>query len=181
MNQSVGTRKIGKRILDEIYVHRDAVHLIESTTFHELLETTLALATDDQTQRFNVIKVNEKKQRVSLLHYLDFDQDPFPTLQESWSYSLERKVITYRDFSKSLNPPILHRKELLVGHLHSSFEKWSQLTAQAESIGLFDTPNIIGFKENWTKLISGKGFKLKAGNLQPLQTAARLERSAGVR
>jgi len=168
MNQSVGTQKTGKRVLDEIYVHRDAVHLVESPHFQDLFQTALELATDVQVQRFNVIKVNVKKQRVSLLHYLDFDLDPFPTLQESWSYSHERKTITYRDFSKSFNPPILHRKELLVGHLHSSFENWSQLTAQAESIGLFDTPNVIGFKENWAKLIFEKGFKLEAGNFLPL-------------
>jgi DNA phosphorothioation-associated putative methyltransferase len=168
MNQSVGTQKIGKRILDEIYVHREAVHLVEFPHFQDLFQTALELATDVQVQKFNVIKVNVKKQRVSLLHYLDFDLDPFPTLQESWSYSHERKTITYRDFSKSFNPPILHRKELLVGHLHKSFENWSQLTAQSESIGLFETPNVIGFKENWAKLIFEKGFKLEAGNFLPL-------------
>jgi hypothetical protein len=104
MNQSVGTQKIGKRILDEIYVHREAVHLVEFPHFQDLFQTALELATDVQVQKFNVIKVNVKKQRVSLLHYLDFDLDPFPTLQESWSYSHERKTITYRDFSKSFNP-----------------------------------------------------------------------------
>jgi hypothetical protein len=45
---------------------------------------------------------------------LDFENDPFPTLNGSWTVDPQNGAVSFRSYSSSLNPPILHRKELLV-------------------------------------------------------------------
>src|SRR5690606_16252352 len=46
--------------------------------------------------------------------------------------------------------------------------KWVELTNLAESLGLFDERNSIGFRTNWEELIASKGFCITGGTLLPL-------------
>lgn len=116
----------------------------------------------------NVVKLNLHKQRLSFLQYLDFDDDPFPSLNGSWAVDPIKQSVTYRSYSSSLNPPILHRKELLVGKDHTNRSDWENTTKTAENLGLFASSSPIGFKENWAKLIADKGFRLEGQNFVPL-------------
>ena len=75
---------------------------------------------------------------------------------------------TYRTYTHSLNPPILHRKELLVPPSHPSRSQWCELTAEAEALGLFDDTRAIGFRLNWQRLIQQRGYQLVGKALLPI-------------
>jgi hypothetical protein len=67
-----------------------------------------------------------------------------------------------------LNPPILHRKELLLPADHPQQVAYQALTAAAEQIGLFDDPNRIGFKRAWETLLTQKGYRVVGHELVPI-------------
>lgn len=124
------------------------------------------MAADDMAL-CNVVKVNLRKQRLSCLQYLEFNEDPFPVLNYSWTIDILSQRVSFRDYSNSLNPPILHRKELLVPEGHPNRADWLALTKTAEDLGFFSTPSPIGFRENWLRLISSKGFRLEENQFVP--------------
>ena len=153
--------KFGKRVLDDIYIHISALPLLQSAEEREVLNETLATAPPEALSLTNVIKFNSKSGRVSLLQYTDFDQAPFPALRASWSRSNGNgSDWSFRSYESSLNPPILHRKELLVPPDHPGRPGWMRLTQTAEELGLFDETTTIGFLLNWERAISDKGFQL---------------------
>jgi hypothetical protein len=118
--------------------------------------------------QFNVVKVNVKTHRLSILEYAHFEQDPFPTLLTSHSFENPNAPPIKRTFSASLNPPILHRKELLVERSHPQINCWIETTRLAESLGLFENSQSIGFKLNWLKKIESKGYFLEGDQFLPL-------------
>jgi hypothetical protein len=62
---------------------------------------------------FNVVRINPYALHVSLLLYSRFFDDAFPALRNAIAVDLKRSLCTKRSYQDSLNPPILHRKELL--------------------------------------------------------------------
>ncbi|MDM0025739.1 DNA phosphorothioation-associated putative methyltransferase [Variovorax saccharolyticus] len=160
--------QLGKKIVDDLYVHTSTLY-DESLAEHRSkiedamrrLPTTAAVPC--------VAKVNLRTGRVSLLNYPCFDSDPFPVLAESWAFAVgSNGVGVLRDYRNSLNPPILHRKELLVLSTHPLRERWLQLTSHAEDLGLFDDASTIGFKLNWERVIESKGYQLVGEQFVPL-------------
>jgi len=116
-----------------------------------------------------VAKLNLRTGRLSLLAYQEFDNDPFPVLAASWAFAPGSVgTPTYRVYTDALNPPILHRKELLVGPDYPGRADWQVLTQTAESLGLFDDTATIGFKLNWERLIASKGFELAGTAFLPI-------------
>lgn len=160
---------VGKQVGDDIYVHFSAL-----TACNLLPQWAQSVAERDQIPtldgvRPNVLKLNLRDHRYSLLLYPAFDLDPFPVLLASWSYSsIEAEPPKFRRYDGSLNPPVLHRKELLVAEGFPGREDWIQLTTLAESLGLFDQTRIIGFKQNWLDLIASKGYEVRGDKLVPL-------------
>ena len=74
----------------------------------------------------------------------------------------------FRDYSQSLNPPILHRKELLIALDHPEHARFAALTRAAEELGLFDDPIRIGYRSSWIELIRSKGYELQGDALVPI-------------
>jgi DNA phosphorothioation-associated putative methyltransferase len=179
MSSVVMTSKIsslGKKVLDDLYVHKDFLRqIVQELNFHELAEACLQLMSAQDLAFCNVIKINMQRKRLSFLQYLDFDEDPFPTLNGSWVVDPQKKSVTFRSYSNSLNPPILHRKELLVPQDHPLQQSWRATTKIAEDIGLFSTSSVIGFRENWRKLIEEKGFKLQGTSFIPIGNLIEIE------
>jgi hypothetical protein len=103
-----------------------------------------------------------------LLHYPGFFDEPFPRLQESWLVDLSTEQTRYRTYAESRNPPILHRKELLLPLDHPRRAEYSALTDAAESIGLFDDSTRIGFQEQWHQLVREKGYQVVGHQLVPI-------------
>ena len=160
---------IGKKVFDDIYVHANSFsELCKSVNNPFAEEISSYLATNNSTT-FNVVKVNFKKLNFSLLNYSNFENDAFPELLEHWTYtSGVEGAPLYRSYKTSLNPPILHRKELLVDAKHPLINEWKSITETAESLGLFDNSNAIGFKLNWIKKIESSGYKIKNNQFLPI-------------
>lgn len=117
---------------------------------------------------FHVVKLARAIDEVSFLAYPTFFEEPFPVLTRSWRVRLLDGCVTVRDYESSLNPPILHRKELLLLPDHPLHLSCRKLTAQAEQLGLFDDPVRIGFKLAWEALIAERGYVLHDGCFVPL-------------
>lgn len=164
--------KLGKRVADDLYVHFTAIVDLDDELLRLRIEEAAAGLRDLPGQGPNVAKVNLRTGRLSLLSYPDFEEDPFPQLDASWTYAPgSTSSPTLRTYGDSLNPPILHRKELLVPATHPARERWSKLTATAEALGLFDDTTTIGFRLNWTRLIESKGYRLDGDEFVPLGNA----------
>jgi len=161
--------KIGKQILDELYVHTNYLDEVqEDDAYRLLVQSALSAITRDDFKLCNVAKININRNRLSFLQYINFDEDAFPILNVSWVFDTVKQLFTLRSYSSSLNPPILHRKELLVGHDHPMRSKWAEITQSAEELGLFSSGSPIGFKLNWQTLITSKGFRLDGDKFLPL-------------
>ncbi|MBE0550498.1 MAG: DNA phosphorothioation-associated putative methyltransferase [Rubrivivax sp.] len=162
---------VGKRIGDELYVHVSAVDGLTDLRQRTVIREAIALLPPPVASLVNVVKLNTRSNRVSLLEYTAFDEDAFPALANSWTGSNASAGFTQRSYAESLNPPILHRKELLVHEDHPDRAKWCALTAETESLGLFDDTRIIGFRMNWERLVAAKGYQLQCGEFVPLANA----------
>jgi DNA phosphorothioation-associated putative methyltransferase len=160
---------IGKRIVDDFYVHRDYLeHITNYSDLRDLIQSCEQLLSDADLNLWNVIKIHRDRIKISFLQYLEFDNDPFPTLNGSWTVDWSNSKVTFRSYSNSLNPPILHRKELLVAGHHPNRSSWVAITKLAEDFGLFSTNYPIGFKENWLRLIEQKGLRLVGNEFLPI-------------
>lgn len=158
---------LGKRVADELYLHLSALGT-RPVDEQELVEAALKQV-GDASPNPNVVKLGIRSGRLSLLAYPDFDVDPFPTLAASWTFSGGPSTPpTYRSYGNLLNPPVLHRKELLVDEEYPHRQQWCELTAVAESLGLFDDAAVIGFRRNWERLIEQKGYRLVGDTFQPI-------------
>jgi hypothetical protein len=156
----------GKRIGARVYLHVSAIDLLT----HEAAD---ALARGKarsglRAEAFNVVRFDPISNTVTFLHYPDFFEVACPTLNESWKVWLHEATVSHRIYAESLNPPILHRKELLLAPDHPDRARFQALTSQLESIGLFQDPVRIGFQIQWERLLSERGFRLVGHDLFPI-------------
>ena len=142
----------GKQVFNKRYLHTQAMEALSASDFAQVHEAT-SLAGLIPDQDFNIVRLNNDSSEIALLHYGDFFDSPFPELKERWLIDLANGNTSYRTYQNSLNPPILHRKELLLPNDHPRQSEYSALTEAAEQIGLFDHPNRIGYRVQWQKLI----------------------------
>lgn len=160
---------VGKRVADEYYIHLSAVEMISDPAIRQAIERAVKGLPRQTSLAPNVAKINLRTGRLSLLSYPDFFHSPFPALAATWVYPPGAvEPASHRTYTDSLNPPILHRKELLVSPSHPERERWANLTKSAESLGLFDDLTTIGFRLNWDKKIRSKGYRLVGDELLPI-------------
>lgn len=117
---------------------------------------------------FNVVRLDIDGVSLSLLEYPCFFEHPFPALAQSWKVDTNTGRCTYRDFRDSLNPPVLHRKELLLPPGHKDIDRFVKLTADLESLGLFEDAVRIGFRVQWETLLRERGYRVVGHDLVPL-------------
>ena len=160
----------GKRVGEHLYLHISALALLPPTwlsTVSNAIQLTMLKPELD----YNVVKLHEDGDQLSLLDYPSFLEDPFPTLARSWRVSLSRGTTIFRTYVESRNPPILHRKELLLGPDNPRRPGFAEITEAAEAIGLFSDPHRIGFREHWYRLISERGYEIVGSEFVPLANA----------
>jgi DNA phosphorothioation-associated putative methyltransferase len=158
----------GKFVHSSRYLHIEAFDLLSLTDL-ELIADAEKLAQVTKGLNYNVVRISENKESISFLHYPGFFDQPFPKLNASWRVELHgSERIHNRSYADSLNPPILHRKELLLPSDHKEISKFQALTSTAETLGLFDDPSRIGFQNQWEKLIAEKGYRLFDCEFVPL-------------
>jgi len=165
--EEVKSITVGKKLPDSVYVHISALsHLPKQLAAY-------VLNANDQFHikegSWNIIKFYKKDLKISFLNYPAFEDDSYPSLYLSQLVDLQKKSIRKSDYSKSANPPILHRKETFVSDIYPLTPLFKKITAEGEAIGLYEKKNRIGFKNNWERLIKSKGYYINDdGRLTPL-------------
>ncbi|TBW50372.1 DNA phosphorothioation-associated putative methyltransferase [Marinobacter halodurans] len=160
-------RDIGKKIGEYRYLHSSAVHLLGPEVQHRIAEAA-SRASLVLGKNFNVVKLSSRTDDLTLLNYPTFFEEAFPTLEQAWKFDLETLNYRYRVYLESNNPPILHRKELLLAPDHNEIPRYSALTKEAEGIGLFDDTKRIGFLQEWERLLKDKGYEVIDHSLIPI-------------
>jgi DNA phosphorothioation-associated putative methyltransferase len=162
----------GKLVGDKRYLHVDALPtLAQAPEGNQLLERVAqaeVLAGVRRGEQFNLVRVELKGSAIALLHCPAFADAPFPALAASWLVDPDAGTVGYRTYADSLNPPILHRKELLLPADDPRRDAWAALTAACESVGLFDDPRRIGYKRQWEQLIRERGYRIVDHQLAPI-------------
>ena len=154
---------VGKVLPDAIYIHKRA--LAEQSEPLSTLCITVAKALKIPREDWDLVKLFKKEFKVSLLSYPDFDDDSYPALKRSYQVDLAELKVKATSFESSDNPPILHRKELMVMPHDSNFELFQSLTKEGERAGLYENPFKIGFKATWARLIAEAGYQLFDGHI----------------
>jgi len=158
----------GKVVQSSRYLHIEAIELLDKAEA-EVIEHAERLAQITRGTDYNVVRLSADLASVSFLRYPGFFEEPFPELDASWRIELNGpQQVRNRTYAESLNPPILHRKELLLPSEHEAIAKFQTLTNTAEALGLFDDPSRIGFRNQWERLIAEKGYRLIDHEFVPL-------------
>lgn len=156
-----------KIVAGRTYVHRSCLHTL-SEDLRRKISVAESLAGGEESVPGNVVRLDRDGEHIAFLNYPKFFEDGFPELLESWLVDLAAAKVSYRNFSKSPNPPVLHRKELLLPEHHPQRTQFVELTKAAEAIGLFEDSPRIGFRQQWHRLLTGRGFKVVGNQLVPI-------------
>lgn len=158
----------GKQVGRHRYIHAEQVDCLEGGARELVARARHILDEHHAAATFNVVRVDEFAQEVAFLHYPHLGLEPFPALANSWRVNVSAGLARLRSYSDSLNPPVLHRTELLLPPEHPMRERCQVLTESCERIGLFDNPVTIGFRRQWHELIARKGYVCEGFELIPI-------------
>ena len=95
---------------------------------------------------------------LSILVYPNFYSVPHPELSASVRFTGEKQLLAVRRYER--NPPILHRKELLLGPRHEHYSSAHEFTLAEKKAGLLDPPFDFGFKRQWEKRLESLGYRV---------------------
>lgn len=153
----------GKKLPDAVYLHKSAVE----TTCPKLYEfcSTVANALKIEDNSWDIAKLYRKEFKVAFLSYPEFYDDAYPSLKKSFLVDLRMLSIKETSYEGSDNPPILHRKELMILANDPHHALFREITEEGENAGLYENPFKIGFRETWLRLINQKGYDLIDGRL----------------
>ena len=164
--EQVAKIKIGKQLPDAIYIHSSAMNAISEDLVGIVDKITTALEIPSNV--WNILKLYKRDFKVTFLNYPDFDSYSYPALNHSYTVDLAKLTVRKASYENSDNPPILHRKETFVKPEYKLRPYFTEITVEGEKIGLYENPRTIGFKKNWERLISNKGYYLdEEGRLKP--------------
>lgn len=153
---------VGKQTPTSLYVHRSAIG--ELPPLLQVYEGCARVLSGTVAQA-NMIKLNVTQPQVSYLSYPRFDQDPHPTLSFSVTVNLRNLTVDWRDYSRSGNPPLLHRKEEFVGADHARRELYAKLTRAEIRAGLYQRPEAIGTLLGWEATLASSAVRLRGHRL----------------
>ena len=126
------TDRVGKYVKGAIYLHVSALAEASQAIRDRVQRAVLASGCSD----WNVAKV--EAEAVSLLTYEAFDEAAFPALLAAVRLNLSGAIVTRIDYRKRANPPILHRKEILLRSDDPRRPAFAALTRLAEEHKLFN-------------------------------------------
>lgn len=148
----------GKIIGGFMYAHKSAKPLLLEK-YSQSLNKSLQLLNDFEL--WNVVKFNLKDgTKLSFLEYESFEKHEFPCLIQSCQVDLQTQSIKVRKHS-TFNPPVLHRKELLIRPDHPEATKFKKLTLQLEALGAFKNVVKLGTKIRWADELNRLNIVIK--------------------
>ena len=161
INHACGQAPVGKILPRALYVHHSALsHLPPLLRAYEGCGRMLAGAVDGMT----LVKLSRHRPQVSYLVYPDFDRVAHPALTETFVADLSRLNLHHRDYRRSANPPILHRKELFVGADYPKRTTFEKLTRREVALGLLNS-DTIHTQALWTPHLAALGLAIKGHRL----------------
>ena len=150
--------EVGKLLPDALYVHHTALPRLPAVLrVYEGCGRQLVGTVD----RVTLIKLSRNQAKVSYMVYPDFDRAAHPVLAESFIANLARLQLHHRDYRRSANPPILHRKELFVAKDDPRHSRFARLTAREERLGLLTDMRSIGTQAAWQATLSQCGVSIR--------------------
>lgn len=156
---------VGKLLPDALYVHTSALSVL-----HPALQTLEYSArqyvtpTDLLNKAFEaeiIVKFYFKDTKISYLIYPDFNTDAHPILHRSVQVNWSTCQVKQYDYTRTNNPPVLHRKETLVTSNYPYYETFAELTRYEEKLGLLSEPYVIGTLNNWQKRLEDFGVTIE--------------------
>ena len=158
INRACGRAAVGKILPGALYVHHTALPTLPPLLrVYEGCGRQLAGAVEGLT----LIKLARQRPQVSYLVYPDFDRVGHPVLTEAFVADLSRVDLHHRDYRQSENPPVLHRKELLVSPEHPLRTRFADLTAQEQRLDLLFGPATIGTQRGWRERLDNYGVAIR--------------------
>jgi hypothetical protein len=161
--REVAALGVGKRLPDGVYAHVTLLARLP-VELRDAVDRARLLAGVEE-DAFHVVKLATRGWKVSLLAYPTFFEEAFPALVESWVADLEASSVTHRAYAGDGNPPILHRKELLLAADHPRAAELGALTAAAERLGLFADAKVIGTRRLWEGRLARLGVRIEGHQL----------------
>ena len=159
---------VGKLLPDALYVHHTAIgHLPPLLRVYEGCGRQLA----GEVTGLTLVKLSRRRPRVSYLVYESFDRVAHPALQTSIVADLESLRLHHRDYTRSANPPVLHRKERFVAEDYPARPRFARLTAREERLGLLDATTTIGTRDGWSRALSDHRVTIRGHRILPLTAA----------
>ncbi|OBF63665.1 SAM-dependent methyltransferase [Mycobacterium sp. 852002-50816_SCH5313054-b] len=159
---SARSSSVGKQTPSALYVHRSALgQLPPVLRVYEGCGRVLA----GTVEHANLVKLSVTEPQVSYLTYPDFECDPHPTLRSAVTVNLRSLNVNWRDYSRSDNPPLLHRKEEFVGLDDPRRGLYARLTAAERRAGLYDRPERIGTLRGWEAELARGGRVVRGHRL----------------
>lgn len=150
--------QVGKQLPDAVYIHKSQIDNLPKIL--SVLAKRVAAKFELNASDWNILKLQKRNFKISYLSYPNFDTYAYPALSKSNTVDLQRLSIKSASYIKSDNPPILHRKETFVSNTYPLFDEFKATTEEGERVGLYLSVKSIGFKRNWERLISNKGYYL---------------------
>ena len=151
----------GKHVGKFSYYHTSLV--VRAPSVEQFFAITL-LEIHGTRIEFNVVKL-DRDSRLSFLLYDDFTAQ-FPTLRSAVSLDLVLGTSRATNYSHRSNPPILHRKELLLCADDSLVPKAAELTKRLDACGAFAKSNKIGTRNGWASRLHDLGMTLIDGDVK---------------
>lgn len=148
----------GKMTATALYIHRRAVPKIPVVL---RLYEYCGFVAAGRPEQWNILKLDHRGRRVSWSSYPEFDSNPHPTLD--WTYSVEMSSLAsgFQTFGERLNRPLLHRKEEFLDPDDRDVPKYRRLTAAEVRAGLYENPTIIGLENGWAAELERCGVELR--------------------
>lgn len=168
---------LGKKVKGNLYVHVTAIEELDPRV-REQVHSALVQAGLSAEAEFNVVKIDETGKKISLLDYEQFFESPFPALKCAHVVDLASGHTKCLRYDLSGNPPILHRKELLLPAAHPQTPLFAALTRQLEAVGLLRDSRHIGFARQWQERLQAAGYEVKDHQLVALNGAAQQDQSS---
>ncbi|MDW8413811.1 MAG: DNA phosphorothioation-associated putative methyltransferase [Acidobacteriota bacterium] len=155
---------VGKLLPDALYIHISALSHLH-TALQTLERQARRYIQNPEIEKATVIKFHLNQAKISYLFYPEFDVNAHPTLERSIQVNWATGQVVYKDYSSSHNPPVLHRKEMLVTPEYPFYEIFAQLSRQEEEAGLLNETHLIGTLNNWKLKLQNLGIKIEGHRL----------------
>jgi len=149
---------LGKRVGGVRYLHVLALSAMPVDARDRIAEAERIAGLDRHD--WNVVKLAGGENKVSLLHYAAFLEDPFPRLVAAWAVDLDIGAVRKLTYEVNENPPILHRKELLLPADHPQRARFAQLTEELEKYGVYRDSRNIGRRRAWEARLAEAGIRV---------------------